>query len=152
MKRLKKFIKKIRVFKRIRDLTDKYYEKEILVADILHDLKTCKKTVKKVVSDNVLLKAQLEKLKDKHEKATKRIATMVVKRNEFLSRAQGKIPDDVLSGGLISYKLWLMEAFMENDYIPYKPHNDRETFVDGPSAAKGFIGVTDEVAKKEKTD
>jgi hypothetical protein len=149
-----KKLKKLRIFSRL-----KAYKAEILMLKdlLIHRRKKygiLKKELIQAVKENIdnhkLYKDAIEKKK----KASKHIANMVTKRNEFLKRIQGKIPDDVISGKFDTYKVWLMEPFMEESFIPYKPSSDREVFIDGQSAIKGLIEVSDVAIKKEeeKTD
>ena len=77
---------------------------------------------------------------------------MVGKRNEFLRRIQGKMPDDVITTNFDSYKVWLMEPFMEETFVPYEPSSERNVFIDGYSAAKGIIKVSDDALKKDKAE
>ena len=153
--KMKKFFERFRVFSRIRNLIDRNTELKDSLVNTRYEIKTLEIQLKKAVSDKDLLIQESEKVKVKHEKASKYVAKIKKSINEFLARIQANpnnLPDHIISGDMRTFKVWLMEPFMEEKWESYRPVNRREVFIDGPSAAKGFIKVADDALKEEAKD
>lgn len=150
--KLKRFLAKFRVFKRIRTFKFKIEELGNLIILQSKEIRIVLNKLENAIKTKNVLYKERNIAVEKKDKATKHITEMVGKRNEFLKRIQGKIPDDMPAQRFDVYKIWLMEPFMEETFTPYVPTSSSEVFVEGYSAAKGLIEVMKDIKGKKDED
>lgn len=154
---IKKFIKKIRIFKRIKELTykiEQYREENNLFKDMLI---AKRKEITKLKECIMNQNNKYSKLAEKHKKASNHVATAINakkqlerRRDEFLKRLQSKIPDEVIGGRLENYKYWLAEPFIVEKYDEHHKVDEKTTFVDHFAAYRGIDKVLREVENEIK--
>lgn len=89
------------------------------------------------------IKNEARRYKSYYEELKKR-------RDEFIKRIDGKIPDNVIGGHFENYKFWLAQPFIEKDYEEYTNVEDTSLFIDGHATIKALsraAGVLNEQKK-----
>lgn len=154
----KKLIKKLRVFKRIRELESKivlFREENNLIKDILmkkrHIISDLSQNLTKTVNDLNLIAEKKERASKHIEKLVKSNKELERRRDEFIKRLKSKVPDEVIGGRFENYKYWLAESFIVEDYKSYNGVNENETFVDQFAVYRELDKVlSDKVVSDEK--
>lgn len=152
LKNAVKRLKKIRIFKRIREYKAEINNLLQVTNRLESELEVHRITIKEamVIYDEAI--ADLEKVKEKKDKASKRISVqkktikeLERRRDEFLLRLKSKIPDTIISRTFDKYKYWLAESFIVDKYEPYVMVDDKSVYIDEISAMKGFSKILDKV-------
>lgn len=146
--KIKNFIKKIRIFKRLRrykdennQLKDMLIKRRHTIEDLQNELKD---TVKIIIENEEVykkLEAEYKELEIKKKNGEKYISEFAKRRDEVIKRLQmpmTEIPDLVLSGNMADYKYWLAEPFIKDKYAGVTKQLSKEVFVDIVSSLRGF--------------
>ena len=157
--KVKVYLKKCRIFSRLRYLIAENLTLKRKIVRLEAENKSASDKFQNILIKNnkamFKLEEEKKKIKERHIRASKHVAKMVKQKYEFLSRIQtdpSNIPDDIISGDMRTYRVWLMEPFMSEHCLPFNPVSRREIFIDGPSAAKGFIEVSKSATKEEEKE
>ena len=154
MFKIKKWLGKFRIFKKIRFLESKikaYQEENYNLKGMLmmkrKTITELKDNLVKTVNDLNLLGEKLDTVEVKKKKAEILISQLVKRRDEFIKRIESKTYIDINS--MADYKFFLSEPFIKDHYDPYNPKIDD---VDRPSIIKGLGKVLDEMELKKTDD
>lgn len=154
-----KFLKKIRIFKRLRE----YKTKIILFREENYRLKGQligkRKSIEEIKTRLIDLNSKHSILTEKKEKASKHIAKLVVanrelkrRRDESIKRLRSEVPDEVIGGRFENYKYWIAEPFIVEKFTSYNGIQDRELFIDQFAAYRGLNKVLTDEQKREAED
>jgi len=151
---IKKWIGKLRIFKRLREMKAERYMFINELALRNRDIKILKEeliTVAKELIDNEAeFKKKIVDYTRELERQDNIIKELIERRDEFLIRIRAKVPDSVLTSRFENYKFYLAEPFIRSKYDKTELPKEKEVFVDVPSAVEA-IGkiVEDENEKKD---
>jgi len=122
-------------------------------------MKAMSKNIVDICNDLNLLQDKIVLLREKKDRASKKVAEQVgirkqleKRRDEVLRRLKGKIPDEVIGGRLENYKYWIAEPFIVDDYIQHLKVDDKTTFVDSFAAYRGISKVIDDEQEGKSED
>ncbi len=154
---IKNFIYKLRIFKRIKDLTYRLsrFRKE---NNQLKDQMIFKRKVITELKSNIMKQnEEYSKLSEKKDKASKHVVRMSnarkeleSRRDEFLNRMKSKIPDDIIGGRFEDYKYWLAEPFIIKEFTRHMKVKEGTTFIDSFAAYRGISKVLDDEEKRKE--
>ena len=130
------FLKKIRIFKRIRE----YKTKIGMLRKDNHQLKgqliNRRKLIREVKERLMELNNEYSRVVEKKEKASRHIEKLVKanrelkrRRDESIKRLRSEIPDEVIGGRLENYKYWIAEPFIVENFQSYHGVKNKELFI-----------------------